>query len=138
MTSGAAKPGAAGAACAAGRVLEGGARGLDGHAIDLTESHAAVPAVDLLDRLIDHVRPALDAVGDYDMARAELARIAEHGNGAMRQRRAWQRSHDVADVLAEAAAATLRVTVRSAAVRRKRGLSVAGTAAGLDGERQRA
>ena len=37
----------------------------------------------------------------------ELARIAQHGNGAMRQRRAWQRGHDVADVLAEAAAATL-------------------------------
>ena len=81
--------------------------GLDGHAIDLTESHASVPALDLLNGLVDHVRPALEAVGDYDMARAELARIAEHGNGAMRQRRAWLRGHDVADVLAEAAAATL-------------------------------
>ena len=40
------------------------------------------------------------------MVRTELARIAEHG-GAMRQRRAWQRRHDIADVLAEAAAATL-------------------------------
>ena len=81
--------------------------GLDGHAIDLTESHASVPALDLLNGLVDHVRPALEAVGDYDMVRAELARIAEHGNGAMRQRRAWLRGHDVADVLAEAAAATL-------------------------------
>ena len=81
--------------------------GLDGHAIDLTESHASVPALDLLNGLVDHVRPALEAVGDYDMARAELARIAEHGNGAMRQRRAWLPGHDVADVLAEAAAATL-------------------------------
>ena len=80
--------------------------GLDGNAIDLTESHAAVPAVDLLDRLTDRIRPALDAVGDYEMVRTELTRIAEHGNGAMRQRRAWQRRHDVADVLAEAAAAT--------------------------------
>ncbi len=81
--------------------------GLDGHAIDLTESHAAAPARELLDGLIGHVRPALEAVGDYDMVRTELARIAEHGNGAMRQRRAWQRRHDIADVLAEAAAATL-------------------------------
>ena len=80
--------------------------GLDGNAIDLTESHAAVPAVDLLDRLTDRIRPALDAVGDYEMVRSELTRIVEHGNGAMRQRRAWQRKHDVADVLAEAAAAT--------------------------------
>ena len=47
--------------------------GLDGNAIDLTESHAAVPAVDLLDRLTDRIRPALDAVGDYDMVRSELS-----------------------------------------------------------------
>lgn len=81
--------------------------GLDGDAIDLTESHASVPAVELLDGLVDRIRPALDAVGDYDMVRAELARVAECGNGAMRQRRAWQRRHDIDDVLAEAAAATL-------------------------------
>ena len=81
--------------------------GLDGQAIDLTESHASVPAVTLLNGLVDQVRPALEAVGDYDMVRAELARIAEQGNGAMRQRRAWRRRHDVADVLAEAATATL-------------------------------
>ena len=81
--------------------------GLDGHAVDLTQSHAPVPASELLNGLVDHCRPALEAVGDYDMVRAELARIAEDGNGAMRQRRAWQRGHDVADVLAEAAAATL-------------------------------
>lgn len=81
--------------------------GLDGHAVDLTESHASVPALQLLDGLVEHIRPALEAVGDYDMVRTELARTAERGNGAMRQRRAWQRRHDIADVLAEAAAATL-------------------------------
>ena len=81
--------------------------GLDGHAIDLTESHASAAALELLNGLVDHVRSALEAVGDYDMARAELARIAEHGNGAMRQQRAWRRGHDIADVLADAAAATL-------------------------------
>jgi glutamate---cysteine ligase / carboxylate-amine ligase len=81
--------------------------GLDGQAIDLTESHALVPAVELLARFVEHLRPALDAVGDYDMVRTEVARITERGNGAMRQRQAWQRSHDIADVLAEAAAATL-------------------------------
>jgi carboxylate-amine ligase len=66
-----------------------------------------VPALELLNRLIDHVRPALETVGDYDMVCTELARVAEVGNGAMRQRRAWQRRHDIDDVLAEAAAATL-------------------------------
>jgi carboxylate-amine ligase len=57
--------------------------------------------------LVDHVRPALEDVGDYDMVNAELARLDDEGNGAMRQRRAWRRRHDVKDVLAELAAAML-------------------------------
>lgn len=81
--------------------------GLEGDAVDLMESHAVLPARTLLERLVEHVRPALAALGDYDMARDELARIVEQGNGATRQRRAWQRRHDVADVVAELAAATL-------------------------------
>jgi len=81
--------------------------GLDGQAIDLAETHASMPAIKLLNGLVDQLQPALQAVGDYDMVRTELARIAEHGNGAMRQRRTWQRRHDIDDVLAEAAAATL-------------------------------
>jgi carboxylate-amine ligase len=81
--------------------------GLDGQAIDLLESHAPVPALELLQGLVERIRPALEAVGDYDMAKDELARIAEVGNGAMRQRRAWARRHDVSDVIAELAAATL-------------------------------
>jgi glutamate---cysteine ligase / carboxylate-amine ligase len=81
--------------------------GLDGQALDLTERHASAPAPVLLSRLIHHVRPALQALGDYELVRDELARIAGQGNGAMRQRQAWQRRHEVTDVLAEAAAATL-------------------------------
>jgi carboxylate-amine ligase len=81
--------------------------GLDGQAIDLLESHAPVPARKVLERMVDHVRPALEAVGDYDMVKDELARIEYEGNGAMRQRRAWHRRHDVKDVIAELAAATL-------------------------------
>lgn len=82
-------------------------QGLDGQAVDLVESHAASPAVDLLWRLVDRVRPALDALGDYDMVRSELSRVVELGNGAMRQRRAWQRREHLGDVVDEAAAATL-------------------------------
>ena len=81
--------------------------GLDGQAVDLLESHEPAPARALLDRLVDRMRPALEAVGDYELVRAELDRIAEQGNGAMRQRRAFARRGDVADVLAEAASATL-------------------------------
>jgi carboxylate-amine ligase len=81
--------------------------GLDGQAVDLLESHEPAPARQLLDRLVDRVRPALEAVGDYDLVRAELDRVTQQGNGAMRQRRAWRRRGEVADVIAEAAAATL-------------------------------
>jgi carboxylate-amine ligase len=56
--------------------------------------------------LIEHVRPALEALGDYDMARDELARIAQAGNGAMRQRRVWRRRENVEDVIDELGAAT--------------------------------
>lgn len=80
--------------------------GLDGEAVDLSEGHHSVPARLLLDRLVDRVRPALEAVGDFDDVTEELARVTEQGNGAMRQRRAYQRRHDVADVIAQAAAAT--------------------------------
>jgi carboxylate-amine ligase len=81
--------------------------GLDGQAIDLLESHAPVPARKLLQRMVDHVRPALEDVGDNQMVNCLLARLDYEGNGAMRQRRAWHRRHDVKDVIAELAAATL-------------------------------
>jgi glutamate---cysteine ligase / carboxylate-amine ligase len=84
--------------------------GLDGEALDLIDSHESAPARILLGRMVERVRPALEAVGDYDLVAGELDRIEEQGNGAMRQRRAWQRSHDVDDVIAEAAAATLAGT----------------------------
>jgi carboxylate-amine ligase len=81
--------------------------GLEGHAIDLADTHAPLPAARLLSNLVDRVEPALKALGDDDMVREELARIAAEGNGAMRQRRAWERRHEVADVVDEVATATL-------------------------------
>jgi carboxylate-amine ligase len=80
--------------------------GLDGQAVDL-ESPQRAPTRKLLDRLVDRVRRALDAVGDYDLVRIELDRVTQHGNGAMRQRRAFSMRGEVADVIAEAATATL-------------------------------
>jgi glutamate---cysteine ligase / carboxylate-amine ligase len=84
--------------------------GLDGDAVDLLESHECISARTLLGRLAEHVRPALEATGDCDFVFNELDRVVEKGNGAMRQRQAWQRRHDVTDVVAEAAAATLAGT----------------------------
>jgi carboxylate-amine ligase len=80
--------------------------GLDGDGIDL-ESHASAPTLELLEGLVDRVRPALETAGDYELVTTGLARVAELGNGAMRQQRAWARRHDLGDVLAAAAAATL-------------------------------
>lgn len=80
--------------------------GLDGNGLDL-ESHAVAPALTLLEGLVELVRPSLEAAGDNELVTTGLARVAELGNGAMRQRRAWARRHDVRDVLDSAAAATL-------------------------------
>jgi len=82
--------------------------GLDGRAIDLPDGLGAVPTRDLLVEFVARVRPALDALGEHRRVSDELERLAEHGNGAMRQRRAWCRRGDVADVIAEAATARLR------------------------------
>ncbi|OBK51639.1 glutamate--cysteine ligase [Mycobacterium sp. 1081908.1] len=81
--------------------------GLAGHTLDLIHGSGAVPARDVLDALVRRVRPALDALGEYDRVTTELDRVAAQGNGAMRQLRAWQKRHDAMDVIAEAAAATL-------------------------------
>jgi carboxylate-amine ligase len=81
--------------------------GLDGELIDLTDDHALRPAPALLDALVDRVKPALTDLGDDDMVATELARVLADGNGAVRQRRAWQRRHDVSDVVDEAACATV-------------------------------
>ncbi|AQA02214.1 carboxylate--amine ligase [Mycobacterium sp. MS1601] len=61
----------------------------------------------LLTAFVDELRPALEAAGDYDYASAELQRVLRDGNGAARQRRAWQRRNSIDDVLAEVAAATV-------------------------------
>ena len=78
--------------------------------IDILHNHAAAPIPELLARLVERVGPALDAAGDRELVTDGLSRVAEHGNGASRQRRAWARRHDVDDVLAEAAAATLETS----------------------------
>ena len=80
--------------------------GVDGDGVDL-ENHVPAPVSDLLRCLAERIRPALEAAGDHELVTTGLARVADLGNGATRQRRAWRRSHDVDDVLAEAAAATL-------------------------------
>ncbi|SOX53328.1 glutamate--cysteine ligase [Mycobacterium ahvazicum] len=80
--------------------------GLSGHLLDPANQHRAVPARQQLDALLQRVRPALEDLGEYDRATAELERILTQGNGAMRQRKIWQQRGDMMDVIDDAAAAT--------------------------------
>jgi glutamate---cysteine ligase / carboxylate-amine ligase len=81
--------------------------GLSGYTLDLVHGGGAVPAREHLGALVRRVRPALEAVGEYDRVTTELDRIATEGNGAMRQLRVWRKRGEVTDVIAEAAAATV-------------------------------
>lgn len=81
--------------------------GLQGDLIDLVDSDVLKPAPVLLNDMVDRLAPALNILGDYEMVKAELARVVADGNGAARQRRAWHRRHDASDVIEEAALATM-------------------------------
>ncbi len=81
--------------------------GLAGDALDLVHGRGAVPAREQLGALVRRVRPALQALGEYDRVTAELDRVGERGNGAMRQLAVWRERRDVLAVVAEFAAATL-------------------------------
>jgi len=82
--------------------------GLDGQVIDVFDRWASAPTARVLGQWLAVLQPALDELGDAEWVHAELGRILQAGNGAMRQRRAWREREDIADVLASAAAATLR------------------------------
>ncbi len=81
--------------------------GLAGRTLDLIHGRGAVPAREQVGALVQRVRPALEALGEYERVTDELDRVATHGNGAMRQLRAWRKREHVMDVIAEAAAATV-------------------------------
>jgi glutamate---cysteine ligase / carboxylate-amine ligase len=81
--------------------------GLSGDTLDLVHGRGAVPAREQLSTLVRRVRPALEALGEFDRVVDELDRVAAQGNGAMRQRRVWQQRGQVMDIIAAAAAATL-------------------------------
>ncbi|MBV9516029.1 MAG: glutamate--cysteine ligase [Mycobacteriaceae bacterium] len=81
--------------------------GLGGNAIDLTGRPRSAPTRELLVGFAEYLRPALEQLGEYRRVIGELQRLVVAGNGAMRQIRAWRQRFEVADVIAEAAAATL-------------------------------
>lgn len=79
--------------------------GLDGLLVSPT-THSVRPAAAVVDELLAHVAEGLEVHGDREEVVAALGRLIERGNGATRQRRAFERRHDWRDVAAEILAAT--------------------------------
>jgi carboxylate-amine ligase len=73
--------------------------GMEGTLVDLSEGRTA-PAGAVVDRMMAHLRPALEAAGDWGEVSALVERTMAGGNGAVRQRAAFARRGELADVLA--------------------------------------
>ncbi|GAB3597857.1 hypothetical protein GCM10027446_26710 [Angustibacter peucedani] len=78
--------------------------GLSDRLVDPTSGTLA-PAHEVLRTMAEHARPGLEACGDLDRARDGLGRVLREGNGADRQRRAFERGgwSAVLDVVVDAA-----------------------------------
>ncbi len=74
---------------------------LEGTLIDVAAGQT-VPAPRLVEQLLSFVRPALEAAGDWDEVAALVRMTLQRGNGAQRQRDAYQRAgrwEDVVDLI---------------------------------------
>jgi carboxylate-amine ligase len=77
--------------------------GLDAELVDV-EAARAVPAREVIENLLAFARPALEEHGDWEEVSALVSETLKQGNGARRQRRAYERAgrlQDVVDVLIE-------------------------------------
>jgi carboxylate-amine ligase len=77
--------------------------GLNAELADVEAEHA-VPAREVIEKLLAFVRPALEEAGDWEEVSTLVREALEHGNGANRQREAYERAgrlEDVVDMLVE-------------------------------------
>jgi glutamate---cysteine ligase / carboxylate-amine ligase len=77
--------------------------GLDADLIDVQEQRAR-PALELTNKLLSTLRPALEEHGEWDEIQALVGQTTEGGTGATRQRAAYARSgryEDVIDLIVE-------------------------------------
>jgi carboxylate-amine ligase len=77
--------------------------GLDAELVDV-EDQRSVPAQEMIEKLLAFVRPALEEGGDWEEVSTLVRDTLERGNGASRQRRAYERAgrlEDVVDMLIE-------------------------------------
>ena len=77
--------------------------GLDAKLFDV-QAERAVPAWEVIENLLNFTRPALEESGDWEEVSARVRDTLAHGNGATRQRRAYEKAgrlQDVVDMLIE-------------------------------------
>jgi carboxylate-amine ligase len=72
--------------------------GLSGDLVDV-EAGTVAPARELIGRLLDRLRPALEDLGDWDEVSALVGRTLAEGTPADRQRRVWATTGDLRAVL---------------------------------------
>lgn len=65
------------------------------------------PAADVIAALVERVRPALDRAGDLDLVSEGVTRLTMVGNGARRQRHAFETTGDLAGVVLDAVERTV-------------------------------
>ena len=73
--------------------------GTDDDLIDV-EAQQAVPATALMEMMLSSLRPALEAEGVWEEIDSLVHETLQRGNGAKRQRAAYQRSERMEDVVA--------------------------------------
>ena len=77
--------------------------GLDAELVDV-EAERAVPAREVIEKLLIFARPALEEHGDWEEVSTLVSETLKQGNGARRQRRIFERAgrlEDVVDMLIE-------------------------------------
>jgi carboxylate-amine ligase len=81
--------------------------GVERDLIDLTRLRPA-PARELIGQLLEHLRPSLEAMGDWEEVSAMVESMLEGGTGARRQREAFRQAGSLEGVVDFIAAETMR------------------------------
>jgi carboxylate-amine ligase len=71
------------------------------------------PAEEIVQALMDHVRPALALANDDATARSLMKELISHGTGAQQQREVFDRTGSLTDVVATAISVTTELDLQS-------------------------